>query len=128
MTQRLTAILILLIFSVSEFKPLIHLVDYAVNYEYISTELCVEKDEPESCCKGKCYLSDQLASAVDSKDDSSSERKAPKIEWEKAPMLLFPSEKTALFLSEEQIKAPTIGKESFFDDISLKIPSPPPRS
>lgn len=32
------------------------LADYLLNYDYISKELCVNRDKPDSCCKGKCYL------------------------------------------------------------------------
>ncbi|WP_080777741.1 hypothetical protein [Chryseobacterium phocaeense] len=43
------------------FRPLIPLVEYAVNYDYISTTLCVNKSKPELHCNGKCYLSKELA-------------------------------------------------------------------
>lgn len=50
-------------------KPLVPLMDYAVNYEYISTTLCINKTKPELHCNGKCYLSKELAKS--SKEDSS---------------------------------------------------------
>lgn len=117
-----------MVFSVSEFRPLFHLVDYAINYEYISTELCIEKDIVESCCKGKCYLNDQLSKTVSSDEDSSSERKTPKIEREKSPMLIFASEKLSFFEIKDERNVPIIRSDAFFDDISLNIPTPPPRS
>ncbi|MGN7756419.1 hypothetical protein [Chryseobacterium lathyri] len=43
------------------FRPLIPLVEYAVNYDYISTVLCINKSKPELHCNGKCYLSKELA-------------------------------------------------------------------
>ncbi|WP_193364332.1 hypothetical protein [Myroides injenensis] len=46
------------------FRPVVPLIDYAVNYEYISTVLCVNKDIPEMHCNGQCYLMKQLAQAV----------------------------------------------------------------
>ncbi|MDG1333115.1 MAG: hypothetical protein P8P74_12350 [Crocinitomicaceae bacterium] len=126
--QRILVILILVVFSASEFRPLFHLADYAINYEYISTELCIEKDLVESCCKGKCYLNNQLAKAVAPEEDSSSERRAPKIEWEKTPMLIFASEKLSFFEIQDERNVPIIRNDAYFDDIFLNTPTPPPRS
>ncbi|KMQ66224.1 hypothetical protein ACM46_01310 [Chryseobacterium angstadtii] len=48
------------------FRPLIPLMEYAVNYTYISTVLCVNKAKPELHCNGRCYLSKELAKTNDS--------------------------------------------------------------
>lgn len=48
------------------FRPLIPLVEYAVNYDYISTVLCINKSKPELHCNGKCYVSKELAKTNDS--------------------------------------------------------------
>ena len=47
-------------------RPLIPLVEYAVNYDYITKVLCINKSRPEIHCNGKCYLSKQLAKTNDS--------------------------------------------------------------
>ncbi|KMQ68201.1 hypothetical protein ACM39_10160 [Chryseobacterium sp. FH2] len=47
------------------FRPLVPLVKYAVNYDYISKVLCINKSNPELHCNGKCYLSKELAKAND---------------------------------------------------------------
>jgi hypothetical protein len=28
--------------------------------DYISKNLCINKDKPHNCCQGKCYLADQV--------------------------------------------------------------------
>lgn len=33
---------------------------YSLNAENIEAQYCVNKDKPEMCCKGKCYISKQL--------------------------------------------------------------------
>lgn len=48
------------------FRPLIPLIEYAVNYDYISTVLCINKSKPDLHCNGKCYLSKELAKTNDS--------------------------------------------------------------
>jgi len=37
-------------------RPLQPLVEYAINYDYISKVLCINKDKPELSCNGKCQL------------------------------------------------------------------------
>ncbi len=43
------------------FKPLSPIVEYIVNYDYISKVLCVNKETPIMGCNGKCYLMSELA-------------------------------------------------------------------
>ncbi|NMH26845.1 hypothetical protein [Flavobacterium silvaticum] len=52
-------------------RPLFPLVDYAVNYNYISTVLCENKAKPELKCNGKCHLMKELANAADAEKSSS---------------------------------------------------------
>lgn len=59
---------IFLIFYLA-FKPLMPILDYAVNYEYISKVLCINKDKPALHCNGKCYVTKELAKS--SQEDSS---------------------------------------------------------
>jgi hypothetical protein len=40
--------------------PVVPIFDYLINKDYIAKNLCVNKDKPKSCCKGKCYLVKQL--------------------------------------------------------------------
>ncbi|MCL8536518.1 hypothetical protein M9991_06515 [Chryseobacterium gallinarum] len=47
------------------FRPLVPLVEYAVNYNYIKDVLCINKNKPELHCNGKCYLSKALAKTND---------------------------------------------------------------
>lgn len=57
-------------------KPILPLVDYWVNYDYIANELCENKAKPEMHCDGKCHLKKELAKAVeDEKSASSSDKK-----------------------------------------------------
>lgn len=47
------------------FKPLFPVVEYAFNYEYIVTELCINKETPIIGCNGKCYLMSELANSAE---------------------------------------------------------------
>lgn len=47
------------------FRPLAPLVEYAVNYQYISEVLCINRSNPELHCNGKCYLGKEIAKTND---------------------------------------------------------------
>ena len=41
-------------------RPIAPLVEYVINYDYISKVLCINKDKPELRCNGKCQLMKKL--------------------------------------------------------------------
>ncbi|ASK31581.1 hypothetical protein CEY12_16320 [Chryseobacterium sp. T16E-39] len=51
---------IFIIFTIA-IRPVLPLVNYAVNYDYIVKNLCENRNKPESTCKGKCYVAKELA-------------------------------------------------------------------
>lgn len=51
---------IFIIFTIA-IRPILPLINYAVNYDYIVDNLCENKAKPEIMCNGKCYVSKQLA-------------------------------------------------------------------
>lgn len=36
--------------------PVLPVLDYLINYDYIANELCINKNKPVLACNGKCYL------------------------------------------------------------------------
>ena len=48
------------------------MIDYAVNYEKIITELCINRNRPELTCNGICYLKDEIAKSA--KDQQSKDK------------------------------------------------------
>ncbi|AMA49650.1 hypothetical protein B0A78_05150 [Flavobacterium columnare NBRC 100251 = ATCC 23463] len=42
-------------------RPVMPVIDYVVNYNYIAEVLCVNKDKPTLECNGKCHLMKELA-------------------------------------------------------------------
>lgn len=43
---------------------------FEYNYDYIVSELCIEKDVKESCCKGSCHLNQEFDKMQTSKEDT----------------------------------------------------------
>lgn len=64
-------ITIFIIFTIA-LRPLMPLVDYAVNYDFINKNLCENRSKPQLLCNGKCYLKKEMAKASENqtKNDS----------------------------------------------------------
>ncbi len=64
----------LLIFILSVllgFRTLFPIIEYLVDYKYISEVLCINKEKPKMQCHGKCYLKKELAETTKEKSDKS---------------------------------------------------------
>jgi hypothetical protein len=58
-------ILLILMTGLQTFSRLWVLLDFEFNKNYIAATLCVNREKPGSCCKGKCYLKKQLRNDQD---------------------------------------------------------------
>jgi len=56
-------------------KPVLPVIDYVVNYEYISTQLCENVEKPELKCNGKCHLMKELSKASEDEKPINSDKK-----------------------------------------------------
>ncbi len=45
-----------LLYVLAMVKPMLPVLEYYANYDYIANELCINKDKPYLECNGKCYL------------------------------------------------------------------------
>ncbi len=54
--KQIFGILFTFLYAVAMLRPLLPVLIYYANYDYIATELCVNKDKPYLECNGKCYL------------------------------------------------------------------------
>jgi hypothetical protein len=63
-------------------KPVIPVLEYIVNYEYISKVLCVNKAKPKMKCNGKCHLMKELAKTSETETPISSNKKIASHELE----------------------------------------------
>ncbi|HAY3550375.1 hypothetical protein KRE40_13510 [Elizabethkingia meningoseptica] len=58
-------ILAIFVFFTLVFRPVLPLIDYGVNYDYIVSKLCENRTKPQVLCNGKCYLVKELAKTSD---------------------------------------------------------------
>ncbi|MEH6659541.1 hypothetical protein [Leeuwenhoekiella marinoflava] len=73
-------------------RPAFPFLEYAFDYEYISTVLCENKDVPKLNCNGKCYLMKALAEA--SEKESTQKKKSNTANVELLPFILTASDFT----------------------------------
>lgn len=57
-------------------KPVLPVIEYAIDYDYIATVLCINKDKPELKCNGKCHLMKELAKSSQEDGEQSHEKRA----------------------------------------------------
>jgi len=69
--KKLIIIVILAIFL----KPILPVIDYVINYDYISKVLCENKAKPQLKCNGKCHLMKELAKASENEKPINSDKK-----------------------------------------------------
>lgn len=63
-------------------KPILPVLEYVFNYDYIVKELCENKAKPEMKCNGKCHLMKELAKAAEKDSPVSSDKKSSHTEFE----------------------------------------------
>lgn len=84
-------------------KPVLPVVDYVVNYEYISTVLCENKAKPKMECNGKCHLMKELAKTSENEAPISSDKKIASQQFEVLFLEEIKSIKiTPIYLFEKQ--------------------------
>ena len=71
--KRIIVIVALMLFL----KPIYPVLEYILQYDYISTTLCKNTNKPELKCNGKCHLVAQLAKVSDDDKPLKSDKKNP---------------------------------------------------
>ncbi len=73
--KQFVSYILIIIYSGVIVAPAIPVVDYIVNYKYISEELCVNKDKPEMHCNGKCHLKKEIKKVLGDDESKSPNKK-----------------------------------------------------
>lgn len=109
-------------------KPVFPVLDYAINYDYISKELCENKDKPNSCCEGKCYLKKELAKEANSDTSTDKSNSSNKKNFNQEQEILFYQEsKTTVIENFHFIQKSTLDRNysnhySYLDSSSVFRP------
>lgn len=125
--MRALGIVLISLFCLNGVKSYLPYLEYAVNKDHISQFFCINKENTEIQCNGKCYLSAQLSKANEKENDPiNSQKSSRELEIE-----LF-------FIEDQHLKESfefSEGKELFtirpFDLAILtpspEVPTPPPK-
>lgn len=92
------------------FKPVLPIVEYIVFYDYITTELCENKETPELECNGTCHLKKELSKASDSENPFSTDK-------HNRPLIEF----SHLFFEDVQLFTPELIRKFFTKEYSVYL-------
>ncbi|MBP8793398.1 MAG: hypothetical protein KBE41_04485 [Lutibacter sp.] len=125
MKNQVLGIFFYLLYLLAMVKPLVPIIEYYANYEYIATVLCENKDKPYLECNGKCYLQKQLKEVNHNNHDHKST--VPQINLDDYPM--SPLDQFSYELSgSELISQINYGSTRVtFQDFTLSLLKPPPQ-
>ncbi|WP_456377401.1 hypothetical protein [Lutibacter sp.] len=85
MKNQILGIFFYLVYLLAMVRPLVPIIEYHANYDYIATVLCENRDKPYLECNGKCYLEKQLKKADHTNHDHKST--VPQINLKDYPIL-----------------------------------------
>ncbi len=71
-----------MLYIVAMLQPVMPLLEYNLNKEYIASVLCENRNKPELACNGKCYLNKQLEKSQEENHNHS----VPQIDLSKYPV------------------------------------------
>lgn len=80
-------------------RPVMPILEYYANYDYVATVLCENRDKPAMACNGKCYLQKQIAKVTQpvSQENHQHKSNVPQIDMSKYPVVpLFDKNKASL--------------------------------
>lgn len=60
MKNQFLGIFFYLLYLLAMVRPIVPIIEYYANYDYIATVLCENRDKPYLECNGKCYLESQI--------------------------------------------------------------------
>ncbi len=84
MKNQILGIFFYLLYLLAMVRPLVPIIEYHANYDYIANVLCENRDKPYLECNGKCYLEKQLKKANHNNHDHKST--IPQIDFDKYPI------------------------------------------
>lgn len=121
--KQIMAFFFIALYGIALLRPVSPLIEYSIQYKFISEELCENVDKPEMDCQGSCYLNKQFKKV---NEESKKEEQNINIKWNDYPIGFV-----QLLSSFDFDKLP-LSNKNYFDDRHFKedlfsnlIPSPP---
>lgn len=112
-------------FFVAQMKPLLPHIGYYLNYDYITSELCIERKVADSNCHGNCFLEEKIQEQASSTE-------------ERTPSTALDTEQThwLCYQTTQSHASPNNSSTYFTHDrtnkkvatLLIEVPTPPPLS
>ncbi len=83
MKNQILGTLFYMLYVVAMLQPIMPLIEYQTNKEYIASVLCENRNKPKMACNGKCYLNKKIEA---SKNHDSHDHSLPQIDLSKYPV------------------------------------------
>lgn len=103
------------------FEFLLPYLDYIINFEYIISNLCEQKDEEVNMCMGGCYLEKEMEKKDNEKDETASFK-------ENTQQTLYCVTAQSVILIVDCTKFNFHVHDSTVIDFPLPVVTPPPRA
>lgn len=84
MKNQFLGIFFYLLYLLAMVRPVMPIIEYHANYDYIASVLCENRDKPYLECNGKCYLEKQLKKTSQNSHDHKST--IPQISFDDYPI------------------------------------------
>lgn len=125
------AFILVLTYLMYLIQPIFILIDFKVNQNYISKELCENRETPELECNGKCYLMKKLEKAVGKVQKIENNKELPVKNSDNYSAFDFLSKHIAesnchLFAFAKTSEKVVVSLPSYYE-IQLGIDTPPPQ-
>lgn len=88
MKKEFAALFFYMLYMVAMMRPVMPVLEYYANYEYVATVLCENRDKPAMACNGKCYLEKEMkkVSQPISHEGHQHDTSVPQIDFSKYPV------------------------------------------
>lgn len=83
-------------------QPIMPLIEYETNKEYIASVLCENRNKPEVACNGKCYLNKKIE---ESQKHEGHDHSLPQIDFSKYPISLLEFYNSSIRISDSYRKS-----------------------
>ncbi len=102
MKKLIGAYLFLVLYVMAMLRPIVPVIDYLINYDYIAEQLCENRNKPILACNGICYVTKEIQKTLPALPIGNKSR-IPSIDFEKYSVItLFTCKYIALNLDSLQ--------------------------
>ena len=126
MKKRALAFFFYLLYLIAMIRPIMPVLEYYGNYEYIVNVLCENREVPELACQGKCHLKKQIEKyAQQTNSEQNRAEKVPSIDLSKYPISLISTESGAFQKLTDKIQKRWFTLEGKIQSVQNRLLKPP---